>query len=395
MLSASQTASGRNRHVAIATIVLIIIISWLGVIDRKTEEYVDGSITQALGIFGTLRLANAAISVIKSVEVDAFIASVQFGQALDPVDDLVEDASQVLKFAISSLIIQKILIEILSTEFFKLLITASGLILIASLYIKEGRFSGLLLKTFALVGLARFLFVLVIFLNGLVDQAFIDEKTTAEHNSLKGTTESVVAVGKGKQVDESDPDVIATRQRIDELNDQQELVSEGIEQAQAEVERSQANLERSETKLSETKETLGLAERYFSDNPDYEQKAAEVERREQELSDAVSVLDSHAERLEASDDELEELNAVLSGENRGFIASAKEMMDLSQIRENAELLIDSTLRLMALLTLKGIIMPVLFLVLLLKGFRYIWGIDARTVGGRGWKSLKAEFDQGR
>lgn len=382
MLSENQTFNGRNRRVAVAIILLIIATSWLSIIDRKAEEYVDESTLQALGIFGTLRLANATISVVKSVEVDAFVASVQFGQALDPVDDLIEDASHVLKFAIGSLFTQKILVEIVSTEFFKILITLFGLLLVGSLYIQDGKFSGFLLRAFALVGLARFLFVLVIFLNGLVDQAFVEEKTAAEHNSLEAASRGIAAFGRGSQQVESDPETALIREQIDELTDQREMVLQEIDATRGKVASAQEDLEESEGELTEIKERLDLTERYFSENADYEKQKAEVELREQELSDSLVLLDGYTEKLEALDEQLEDLNATLAGDGQGFFASAKEMMDFDKITAKAEQIIDSALRLMALLTLKGVIIPLIFLVLLLKGFRYIWGIDARTLGAK-------------
>jgi len=389
----NQTFSGRKRHVAIGVIVLIILASWLSIIDHKAEEYVDESTVQALGIFGTLRVTNAAISVIKSVEVDAFVASVQFGQILDPVDDLIEDASSILKMAIGSLITQKILTEIVSTTFFKLLITAAGLLLIASLYIQQGRYSGFLLKAFALVGMARFLFVLVIFLNGLVDQAFMDDKTKTQHESLKEASNSVAAIGQqASQVDEQDPETIEIRQQMRDLEEEREALLQTISQTQEQVADAQSELESSESKLTALKDELGLRDRYFSENPEYEGQKAQVERRESALSDSLDQLDAYTEKFENVDEKLEDLNDELQGGGKGFFASAKEMMNFGQIKNKTEKLIDSMLNLMALLTLKGVIIPVIFLVLLLKGFRYIWGIDARTFAGQQWQSVKSELD---
>ncbi|MEQ9546358.1 MAG: hypothetical protein RIK85_10175 [Marinobacter sp.] len=387
----NQTFNGRKRHAAVAAILLIVAISWMSIFDRKAQEYVDESTVQALSIFGTFRLANAAISVIKSVEVNAFVASVQFGQGLDPVDDLIEDASSVLKFAIGSLITQKILSEIVSTDFFKLLITASGLLLIASLYIQQGRYSGFLIKMFALAGLARFLFVLVIVLNGLVDQAFVEEKTDAEHKNLQGSSENIASVGQTTRMDSSNPQSAAVREQIGELEVKREAALQAIQKMRMRVTEAQGKLDASEAELSEIKESLDLTDRYFSNNPEYEKYKADVELREKGLSEALSRLEEHTEELENTDDELEELTDSLRGEGKGFIASAKDMMDLGRIKEEAEELINSTLNLMALLTLKAVIIPIIFLVLLLKGFRYIWGVDARTFASRQLSNVKEEL----
>lgn len=109
------------------------------------------------------------------------------------------------------------------------------------------------------------------------------------------------------------------------------------------------------------------------------------------LTDAVDRLDVLTDRLDETNEELGDLNDALQGEGKGFFASAKEMLDLGRIQEKAEQLIDSTLNLMALLTLKGIIIPVIFLVLILKGFRYIWGIDARALAAQQWQDVQSEL----
>ena len=284
--------AGRRRQAAVLAVLIIIAFSWLNVIDRKAQEYVDEATVQALSIFGTLRLANAVISVIKTVEVDAVIASVQFGQMLDPVDDLIEDASSVLKMSIGSLIVQKILGEIVATSFFKLLLTLCGALLIVSLFLGEGRYSGFLIKVFALVGLARFLVVLVIFLNGIVDQAFVSERTSAEHNGLQAPSASISSVSpQGAATDERNPAVIELKAQIQSLKDDREALQESIAISQAKVAEAQAEMDVSEAELETIRKDLGLRERYFSENPEYDKQKALVEQRASAVSSALYELD--------------------------------------------------------------------------------------------------------
>lgn len=401
MLFDDQSFQGRKRQFAVAAVLIIVAISWLSIIDRKTEEYVDESTYEALAVFGTLRLTNAAISVVKSIEVDVVIASVQFGQVLDPIDDLIEDTSQVLKFAIASLFTQKLLVEILSTEFFKILLTVTGLLLITSLYVQEGRFSGFLLKTFALVGLARFLFVLVIFLNGMVDQAFVDDKTREEHQSLKGSSADLADVGKTGNRTMSEIQLAKAQEKVEVLSENRQKVLEEIAPLKHDVTEAQQNLSESEEELSEIRQSLDLTERYFSENPEYESQKARVDRDKATLSEAIGRLDAYNEELEDLNSKLTDLNAQINGEDMGFYASAKsrmaaakDMMDFEKIKAKSEQVIDSMLQLMALFVLKTVIMPIIFLVLLLKGFKYIWGIDARDFAAQQLNNVKSELNRG-
>ena len=95
--------------------------------------------------------------------------------------------------------------------------------------------------------------------------------------------------------------------------------------------------------------------------------------------------------MDSIDEQLEALAGELNGGGKGFFASAREMTDLSRIQGKAEQMVDSMLNLMALLTLKAVVIPIIFLVLLLKGFSYIWGIDARILAVQQWQSAKGEL----
>lgn len=243
--------------------------------------------------------------------------------------------------------------------------------------------------------MTRFLFVLVIFLNGLVDQAFINDRTQMQQQSLENASGSVAAIGQQvNQINEQDPEILKIRQQIESLEMEKETLLREISQAQSQVTDAKSELESAETELNELKSKLGfmgLLGPYLSNNPEYKAQKKEVERRERALSEVVGRLDAFTDSLDETDEELQDLNEVLQGERKGFFVSAKEMLDFGQIQEKAEQLIDSTLNLMALLTLKGIIIPVIFLVLLLKGFRYIWGIDARTLAVQQWQGVKSEM----
>jgi len=84
--------------------------------DRTATGYVDESFNRALSAFALARATNAVISVIQETEIEASPAgvgvSLALGQILDPVNDLVERFSWVMLVALTSLGIQKILIEL-------------------------------------------------------------------------------------------------------------------------------------------------------------------------------------------------------------------------------------------------------------------------------------------
>ena len=391
----SELFHGRKHQILIVGICLVILVSWLNVLDRKTEGYVNDATVQALATYATLRLANAAVSVAESVEVDAQVASVQVGAALDPVDTLIEEGSNVLRFAIGSLITQKIIVEIVSTPFFKIMLTLAGLLLILSLCFRSSRYADVLLKTFSLAVLTRFLLVMVVFLNAIFDQAFIDRKTEGTRQELeRNAAEMSQAVGDPESsLDAAEADEV--KERIEQNDQKREALLARIEAARREAADAESALDKAEADLSALEADKGIVERYFPESAEHKALVERVKANRAAHGRAIDRLDALATELDLLDAEKADLVARLNGEDQGYwraamekIGSVKKMTDIGAWQENAEAMIDSILRIMALFVLKTVIMPVVFLALLLKGFRYLWGIDARTFLAKQWKEAR-------
>lgn len=391
--------NGHRRHFVALVVLLFVGISWLGAVDRRTEAYVDDATIEALAVFGTFRLANATISVLRSVSFDLPVVSVQLGQVLDPVDDLIEDGSEVLKFSIASLITQQLLVEIVSTSFFKFLMTAAGAFLVVSLYVGQGRFSNIFLKVFALVGLARFLFIVVVVLNGVVDQSFVEQKTRSEHERLKMASDSLADTTHLTAKNALPPEEMnIAKAQIDLLNSRKAQLLEQIGRINDQVVTARGALTSSQKKLSTLEDTLGL-QKYFSDSQQLQKYKMDVEQDRRTLTAVIANLDEKRDALERVNNDLREYRARLAGETTGVFAAARakveslqNMLSLDGVEAKAEKMIDAILRLIALFVLKAIIIPIVFLILLLKGFRFIWGIDLQDHFHREWRRSYTEFD---
>lgn len=125
----------RKRLLITVVVFLLVFVSWLEFFDKQSIAYIDKALVQATVTFGLARAFNAVISVLQSVEISVVAVSVTVGEALDPLNDLVEQFSTLMQYAVGSLIIQKLLVEIVSHDFFKIVISATGAIFIASMYI--------------------------------------------------------------------------------------------------------------------------------------------------------------------------------------------------------------------------------------------------------------------
>src|SRR5690606_16603911 len=98
---------------AMATIVLC---AWFLPLDTPASERVDAGLKRALASFATARALNAVISVAQGTELSAqplgVGVNVAPGQVLDPVNDMVEQFSNLMLVASVSFGVQKVLIGI-------------------------------------------------------------------------------------------------------------------------------------------------------------------------------------------------------------------------------------------------------------------------------------------
>ena len=105
------------RRIALAAAVAIMVAcSWLAPLDAAADRQVDAGLKRALLTFASARALNAVISVVQGTEVAIEPAGVGVvltpGQVLDPVNDLVEQFSNLMLVASISFGVQKVLISI-------------------------------------------------------------------------------------------------------------------------------------------------------------------------------------------------------------------------------------------------------------------------------------------
>ena len=97
-------------------IVAMVALSWLAPLDSVAHRYVDAGLKRALVSFATARALNAAISVAQGTEVAVQPAGIGVilspGQALDPINDLVEQFSNLMLTASVAFGVEKVLISI-------------------------------------------------------------------------------------------------------------------------------------------------------------------------------------------------------------------------------------------------------------------------------------------
>ena len=242
-----------NRYRAIffsAVAIPLAILSFHGALDdlafSKLSELKEASIALLVVSMGI----NAIVSVLQSIEFDAFISSVEIGQVLDPINDAAERFSDSLMWAIGSLFIQDILLKIVSGSMLKwaflviTVLTAGTLLLAQSDRIRAGiistfgvshvalaQFQGLLIKTFVVATIFRFIVPTFAVASFLVSQALVAPEIEKQREKLEESTKVVETISGSL----SDPDDPEAEVRV--LNEQRARLDGELASHRAERER--------------------------------------------------------------------------------------------------------------------------------------------------------------
>lgn len=233
--------------------VLLVAVSFYGNTDKIGQEFTETGFKRALISFASARAINGLISVAQGTEVaiqpGGVGAVLTPGQILDPINDLVEQFSQVMLFSAAVLGTQKILIEMSGWVWFSALLATVVLFWLVTLWLprlftpKTQRvamaLSGLLL-------LLRFLVPLAAIANETVFDLFLAptyevasqhlEETTSK---LDDETQSSVTAEESTETDksflaslseyvDSIKEITDVSAKIDELKTSANETTEGI-----------------------------------------------------------------------------------------------------------------------------------------------------------------------
>jgi hypothetical protein len=181
-------------------IVLAILVSFLNGGEKHAENYLDRSLKRALGTFALARGLNGVISVAQKVQISLSPAgmgmNVAPAEVLDPIDDLVEQFSEIMLVSSSALIAQKILLAILSSGYFTLVFALVGILAIGAMYFdtERGAWRPRILRLAFGLAFARFFLPVSIYLNGFLYSHFLEERFAHAERSVtttKGQLEEV------------------------------------------------------------------------------------------------------------------------------------------------------------------------------------------------------------
>lgn len=198
--SAQPRAPGLIRRGALTLLTLAALAAaWTQVVDRAAATDTGDTLKRALTAFAVARGLNAVISVAQGTELAVQPVGVgvtlTVGEALDPLNDLVEDFAWLALLASVSLGTQLLLADVVGNVWMNALLSVAAVGYVLALWWPGG--GGLrivLMRAFALAVFARFLFALVSLATGWVDQAVLAERQEAALARLERTQEHIEAL---------------------------------------------------------------------------------------------------------------------------------------------------------------------------------------------------------
>ncbi|MCB1636050.1 MAG: hypothetical protein KDI51_15790 [Xanthomonadales bacterium] len=129
-----------SRLLVVAVATLIVLCAWIPQIQALADEQVDAGLERALISFASARALNGLISVLQGTELSMQPLGVGLtltvGQALDPVNDLVEQFSTLMLYASVAFGIQKALMAIGGNWVMSLIVSMTA-VLWAGLYLRQ------------------------------------------------------------------------------------------------------------------------------------------------------------------------------------------------------------------------------------------------------------------
>jgi len=374
-------------------IILCLVLSWTNRFDTKSREYIESSTEQAFIAFAGARALNAAISVAQSAQIGVSLgwaASLHPGEALDPVNDMVEDYSTAMKYAIGSLVSQRLIIEILSAQPIKWVLSILGIFLLLSIFMFRGKYSNFLYKGFLFIVLLRFLIIITVLLVGWLDSAFIMEETSDRMMNVKQDMGIVEEINReihelsGRDSSENETKLVEYRARLQNKNEdidrQNKIVSsreikykslkDGYENKVGII--SRLNPLNDDDEKESMQYQLGLAKESY-------QKAQNDKNR---LNEQYEKLKDEIKKYEKRSNGEEGLIATVETkfhEMKNMIASTKVYLKSQELLEIFRMSIENMLHLVALFIFKTLILPISFIFIALYAFKFLWGYDLRKL----------------
>jgi len=172
--------------VSVLGLALLLALTWLPDFDAAADDYLSHALTDNLVIYASARTINAVISVIQSIEVSVSLGAglaLHPGEALDPLNDLIERFSGFVLYGLAALGLQQVVLIASSSLLSKILISAAALGLGACVLLGL-RVNTTFKRLMCLLLLVRFALLIEVGISWGLDQLYFNQQQTQALSSL-------------------------------------------------------------------------------------------------------------------------------------------------------------------------------------------------------------------
>jgi hypothetical protein len=204
-----------QRLALVLAVAMMVACSWLAPLDSAANQQVDAGLKRALLSFASARSLNAIISVVQGTEIAVEPAGVGLvftpGQVLDPVNDLVEQFSNLMLVASVSFGIQKVLIGIGAYWLISLLLSLAAIAWALS-YVRQQSVSGWLSRILVVLVMTRFAVPVVTIGTDMLFQKFMVADYLTSQQAIDTTSGQLAKLNPPAATTIENPGMLETMQ---------------------------------------------------------------------------------------------------------------------------------------------------------------------------------------
>lgn len=364
-------------------VLLSLCISVTGIVDEQSKKNIEAIFMQAVSAYGIGRIVNGTIALLQSIELSIPViggAAISPLQVLTPWNELIDRFSLLMEVAIGSLVVQRLLIELVATPVFQMVFIFSGVMFVVSLY-RPGMYGRAgWFKSYLGLLFARYSVVFVVMLNGIVNQEFLQEKTDSDLAGMTHISQSLDALG-------SSPEEIEKKQQEQQsfsgIRDSKMRWEEKRTELQRSLQEMQKPLAVAEDNMHIAHDKLSFLEKLHVGEPSEEMVQA---RKVWEEKNAAYLIQEDAlQRAETAITTLERQmqDAYKGGRSnpvdlmKAVASGGKDLLQGAMLKMNAY--VDTVLRLMAIFFLQTLLLPLLFFWWARRMLQFLWRMDIPTL----------------
>jgi len=199
----------KHKNILLSVILgLAVLFSWVKPLDSAAEQYVKDGFQRSIASYAVAKTLNAVISVVQGTELSFQVgigATITPGQVLDPVNDLVEQFSELMLMASIAFGIMLILVKIGGYWVFSLLLTI-GVGAWLWMRWKNIVIPDLLTKVVVALLFVRFSMPMVTFGSEFVYKQFLEEDYKQSQLALGQSSNDISENGNGFSMNDKEED---------------------------------------------------------------------------------------------------------------------------------------------------------------------------------------------